>query len=99
MKKTKTVLVIEPDHDVRVEIRRMLEEKNYAVVSTANGNEAFTLLHDMTLPSLILLSSSPGLLYRDKFLEKIGAEPQFNAIPVLHLLRHEDLKQVLETSL
>jgi hypothetical protein len=84
----KTILVIEPDHDARVEIRNMLEKEGYMVVSTA-------LLGEISLPSLLLLSSSPALLHRDKFLTAVGANPYFNSIPVLHLLRTEDLRQIL----
>ena len=91
----KTVLVIEPDHDARVEIRQMLELEGYLVVSTANGADAFNLLLEMTQPSLILLSCNPLLLNRDRFLARIGMNSALNAIPVLHLLRTEDLKTVL----
>jgi CheY-like chemotaxis protein len=91
----KTILVIEPDHDARVEIRNMLEKEGYMVVSTANGTDALALLGEISLPSLLLLSSSPALLHRDKFLTAVGANPYFNSIPVLHLLRTEDLRQIL----
>jgi CheY-like chemotaxis protein len=98
MAKTKTILVIEPDHDVRVQIRKELEDHGYLVVSTANGNEAIELLREMTAPSLILLSSNPALHCREKFIVELGQDQDLNSIPVLHLLRPEDLKQLLISS-
>ncbi|MBC7371246.1 MAG: hypothetical protein H7326_06760 [Bdellovibrionaceae bacterium] len=91
----KTILVIEPDHDARVEIRQLLEREGYLVVSTANGADAYNLLIEILQPALILLSCNPALLHRERFLARLGMNPTLNAVPVLHLLRTEDLKQVL----
>ncbi|RYG53367.1 response regulator [bacterium] len=91
----KTVLVVEPDHDARVEIRETLEREGYLVVSTANGTDAYNLLLEINQPTLILLSCNPALLHRERFLARLGMSPALNAVPVLHLLRTEDLKQVL----
>ncbi|RYZ78520.1 MAG: response regulator [Proteobacteria bacterium] len=91
----KTVLVVEPDHDARVEIRETLEREGYLVVSTANGTDAYNLLLEIHQPTLILLSCNPALLHRERFLARLGMSPALNAVPVLHLLRTSDLKQVL----
>ena len=59
----KSVLVIERDHDVRVLVRRSLEEDGHFVISATSGAEALVFLEKMSIPDLILIN--PSLHYMD----------------------------------
>lgn len=85
----KLILVIEADHDLRVEIRRVLEDSRYFVVSTTNGAEALALLSRIRLPVAILLSRNTSTLDSEEFIKFFKTKSEFSKIPVIQL-KNED---------
>jgi CheY-like chemotaxis protein len=82
---TKTILVVEAEHDVRVEIRRILEDAGYFVVSSTSGDETLSLLPRMSLPFAILLSGSALTCEAEIFIKALRASPGWAGIPLIHL--------------
>lgn len=85
-----SVLVIESDHNTRVEVRRMLEDAGHFVVSSANGAGALAQLENMSTPSVIFLASSLALMNADQVLAVLKSNPDFAAIPVVQIKGPEE---------
>jgi DNA-binding response OmpR family regulator len=67
----KTVLVIEPDHETRVQIRRVLEDAGHFVVSATNGTDALALIEKISPPTHIILNSDLPFLSGEQFLTTV----------------------------
>lgn len=80
---TKTVLVVEDDHDTRVSLRQTLEAEGYVVRSAANGIHAIDVLRRYEPPSLILLDVMMPMMNGPEFLDKLRSHPTWKLIPVV----------------
>src|ERR1041385_6967543 len=87
---TKSVLVIEADHETRVAVRRVLEGAGYFVVSSTNGQDALSMLDKITPPGLVLLSSKLPFMSGAEFLAKFRSDPRFRSVPVGQFLSEGD---------
>lgn len=78
------VLVVEDDHDVRVAVRRLLEEEGYRVLSVTDGRLAFELLERLAapLPDLILLDLMLPVMDGWEVAERLRSTPSLREIPV-----------------
>jgi CheY-like chemotaxis protein len=86
----KTVLVVDDDRDVRATFTDALESEGYCVVTAADGLEALEWLTraqatGASLPDVILLDLQMPKMGGAELRARIGAEPAFDAIPVVAL--------------
>jgi len=79
------VLVVEPDHNFRVQIRSLLEKNGYYVVSATNGVDALTLSASVSCPSIILLSKNLPMMNAEEFLSILMKNENYKSVPVIHL--------------
>ena len=82
---SKTVLVIEHNHDLRVKLRFKLEEIGYEVYSAGNAVEGLDLLRLLKKPDLIILSLFLPIMSGDDFLKKKIEDPELASIPIFIL--------------
>jgi two-component system, chemotaxis family, chemotaxis protein CheY len=79
-----TLLVIEDDHDTRVEIRAAFEEAGYSVISATEGTEGLKLLRTSDpLPCAILLDMMLPIMAGEEFLNTKAQDPRAAKIPVI----------------
>jgi CheY-like chemotaxis protein len=81
--KTKTVLVVEDEADIRRFARRLLELEGYNVLEAANGNECLALIKNTSNLSMILLDLRlPG---RDgwEVMDEMKKDSKLSKIPVV----------------
>ncbi|HXH32768.1 MAG TPA: response regulator [Bacteriovoracaceae bacterium] len=90
MLETKSILVIEDDHDIRVAIRQSLEDCGYYVHSVSNGWDGLTLLERIAAPSLIILDLSMPIMNGEEFLKLKVLNQKIVDIPVLVTSCHEN---------
>ena len=86
------VLVVEDDEHTRELLRRMLELHDLQVVTTHNGHEALLWLEGTPralMPAVILLDLMMPLLDGFQVLERLRANPAWEAIPVIVLTARE----------
>lgn len=90
----KSILIVETDHEIRVEARRTLEDSDYVVFSFTNGPEALATLPRISLPAAILLSRNMRMMDASDFIKTLKSLPKFSKIPVIHLKNQgeEDLQ-------
>lgn len=78
-----TVLVVEDDHDVRVAVRRTLEDEGYRVLSVTDGRHALDVLERTgEPPSLILLDLMLPVMDGWEFAARIRSVARLTGIPV-----------------
>lgn len=85
--KSLKLLVLEPDHDSRVELRRALESAGHVITSATNGADALALIEKVGLPDAILLSGGVPWAAASQFLALLRALPGSPQIPFVELLR------------
>ena len=80
----KTVLLVEDDHDVRVALRRLLEEAQYEVWSASDGRSAFLLLERAaTVPDVIVVDLMMPVMDGWKLIDELKQQARFADIPVI----------------
>ena len=83
-RRTKTILVVEDDPDVRAAVLEVLADESYGVVAVRNGVEAIRYLHYAPrLPDLILLDLQMPVMDGWTFKRKFDKEPKWRNIPVV----------------
>ncbi|MBX3063613.1 MAG: response regulator [Anaerolineae bacterium] len=90
MIETPTVLIVEDQDDMRQLLRRTLELRDFVVVETADGAEAFNLALGL-LPSLIILDVYLPNLSGWEVLDQLRSNPETANIPVVICSMAEDL--------
>ena len=82
--RTKKILVIEDDDDIRRNLHELLESEGFATISASNGKEALDLLSkESTLPDLILLDLMMPIMDGFQFRENQKIVPRIAQIPVV----------------
>jgi CheY-like chemotaxis protein len=80
----KTVLLVEDDHDVRVALRRLLEEAGYDVWTAGDGRSAFHMLeHAATMPDVIVADLMMPVMDGWKLIEELKRDVRFAAVPII----------------
>lgn len=71
------VLIVEDNHDLRVDQRIILEEKGFEVYSATNGKDALKLIQEGLEPEVIVLDLVMPLMDGEEFLSRFQAlKPQ-----------------------
>jgi len=80
----KTVLLVEDDHDVRVALRRLLEEAGYELWTAGDGRSAFAMLeHATTVPDVIVLDLMMPVMDGWMLIDELKQQARFAEIPVI----------------
>jgi|SRR6185312_1065202 len=80
----KTVLLVEDDHDVRVALRRLLEDEGYDVWTAGDGRSAFDLLQRAaTVPDVIVVDLMMPVMDGWKLIDVLKGDARFVDIPVI----------------
>ena len=81
---TKTLLVVEDDHDVRDAMQTGLSRHGYHVETAQHGLEALTWLRSQPLrPSAIVLDWMMPVMDGMAFLAHVASDPRLTAVPVV----------------
>ncbi len=81
---TRTILILEDDHETRVALRDALEESGYKVHTTTNGLDAIALVRMASqMPDLILLDQNMPLMSGDEFLILRSRDEKLAQVPVI----------------
>lgn len=91
-KKDALVMIVDDDQDVRHVVRETVKGVGIATVDAENGEVALKKLQSGPKPSLILLDLMMPVMDGFEFLERIRAEPELSAIPVV-VLTAKDLTE------
>src|SRR3712207_4260115 len=87
----KVILIVDPDHDTRVKLRYMVESLGHVAVSTTCGDEARSILKNITAPSLILIATQLVRISGKDFCRQLGSDPDFSKIPLIQMTNPGDL--------
>src|SRR5260370_38217492 len=78
-----SVLLVEDDHDIRVSIRSLLEDRGYDVLTVTDGRSALDLLQRSTpLPSLIILDLMLPVMDGWHFVDHVRQRAELPSIPI-----------------
>ena len=91
MKAARTVMVIDNDDGLRMDITRWLTERGYSVVDCEDYSDALTRLHRIEQPALIAGELRILGLGPDTFRALQRGIPGFSAIPFLVMSSAENL--------
>ena len=80
---TKSILVIDDDHNTRASIREQLEAEGYSVFSAANGEQGMEVLRRFKPPGLILVDLIMPIMDGNAFIAAIEDDPKLSKIPVV----------------
>jgi CheY-like chemotaxis protein len=82
--RAKIVLLVEDDHDVRVALRRLLEEQGYEVWTAGDGRNAFDLLERAAeLPDVIVVDLMMPVMDGWKLVDVLKHDARFVDVPVI----------------
>jgi CheY-like chemotaxis protein len=80
----KTILLVEDDHDVRVSLRRLLEENGFEVWTAGDGRSAFSLLERAAaIPDVIVVDLMMPVMDGWKLIGELKQHGRFAEIPVI----------------
>ena len=83
---SRTILVVEDDHDIRVSVRMVLEDEGYEVFTVTNGRSALDLLErstDADRPCLIILDLMLPVMDGWHLADRLREDPVLSQIPIL----------------
>lgn len=78
-----TILVVEDDRGIRLNLQELLEEEGYRVTTAENGREALSRLRSEVVPDLILLDLRMPVMDGWEFRTEQKNDPALASIPVL----------------
>jgi CheY-like chemotaxis protein len=80
----KSILVVLPDHELRVAARKLLEETfGLFLLTVANPIDGLATLQKIKAPSLIFLADDLPLMTPSEFLDLKGRDPKLTKVPVV----------------
>jgi CheY-like chemotaxis protein len=86
-----SILVVEDDHDTRVSLRYLLEERGYNVLSAPDGSSALDVLHKAhPKPTVILLDLMLPVMNGWSFAERVQLRPDLRKIPIVVMSAFQD---------
>jgi CheY-like chemotaxis protein len=87
----KSVMIIEPDHETRVLVRRVLEDAGHFVISVTRSIDALAMLENISAPHLILISETLPYISGAVFLAHLREQEKFKDVPVAQLLKNGEI--------
>jgi CheY-like chemotaxis protein len=80
-----TVVIIDDHEDIRAILQEVLEEEGYAVAIAANGEDGLATLRRAPRPCVALLDLLMPVMSGWELLDRIKADPELAAVPVIIL--------------
>ncbi len=81
-----TILVVDDNDDILLNLRMLLEFSDFTVISARNGKEALETLHSLqNLPDVIISDIMMPEMNGYELFKAISSEPEFNQIPFVFL--------------
>ncbi len=96
MKTSKTILIVEDTHAIRVILTEALKLEDYNVISVANGKAALDFLAVSENPSLIFLDFYMPVMNGREFLERLRADDKISTIPVVLMSANAECENIKE---
>jgi CheY-like chemotaxis protein len=82
--KKKPILIIEDDHDIRMNLQELLETEGYPVILASDGREGLEKIKNASVPpSLILLDLMMPVMDGKTFLRNVKTDSEASQIPVV----------------
>src|SRR6266542_337059 len=91
--KSRRILIVEDDADLREALSEVLSDEGYAVTSAADGQEALDRLRRELRPSLILLDLTMPVMNGWQFRAEQRRDPDLSGIPVVVLSAGDHLAE------
>ena len=81
--KKRKILIIEDEEDIREILKEFFEGEGYSVFTAVNGKDAFRILDEVNIPSLILVDLMMPIMSGEEFIEKRNVHPLYSKIPTV----------------
>lgn len=82
---SKQILIIEPDHNTRVELRNILESQGHYVLSVTKGSDLLNFIETILTPDLILISSKLIFMDPQELVSLIRAREGYQDTPIIQI--------------
>lgn len=93
MKSKETILLIQPDRELRKAIKKILEKSGYEVVTAGEGHEALDVLSNNTIDLVISALRMPGI----NGMELMGEISRTRmSVPVIFLTAYGDVESYMD---
>jgi CheY-like chemotaxis protein len=93
-----SILVVDDDDDIRFDLRQVLEDEGYHVMTARHGKEALERLREGDRPCLILLDLMMPVMDGTEFLEHQRGDPAIANVPVVVVTAFVDRAGGLHTA-
>lgn len=90
---SKSILIVEDDHDIRDAVSEFLSESGFSVQAAENGARALELLRSGFIPDLILLDLMMPVMDGFAFREEQLKEPRISGIPIVVMSADGNISQ------
>ena len=95
--RSRAVLVVDDDDDIRSAVQEVLEEEGYPTVGACNGREALEMLRTTkALPALILLDLMMPEMDGWELLVRMDEIPNLHHIPVALMSAHPSIRRAFD---
>ncbi|NPC70311.1 response regulator [Corallococcus exiguus] len=95
--RSKTVLIVDDERDLRESIAELLEMSGYRVAQAANGLAALELLAAAPKPGMVLLDKMMPVMDGYEFLLQVRSDPAYRELPVLMMTADAGFRAPPET--
>ncbi|RKH54008.1 response regulator [Corallococcus sp. AB049A] len=95
--RSKTILVVDDERDLRETLAELLEMAGYRVVQAANGLAALELLAAAPMPGMVLLDKMMPVMDGYEFLLHVRDDPNYRELPVLMMTADSGFRAPPET--
>jgi len=96
--RSRVVLVVEDDPDIREVLEEMLDAGGHQVLTASNGREALEVLDRVASPCLVLLDLMMPVMSGFAFLEELHRRPDQERVSVLLISANAQLEQTARGS-
>jgi CheY-like chemotaxis protein len=83
MARRPSVLVVDDSHDTRVELRELLEDEGYSVITACTGREALAFLRGASPPALALVDLWMPIMDGAELAQWVRADPDLARLPLV----------------
>jgi len=94
--RSKTVLIVEDDPDIREVLEEMIDAGGHRVVTATNGAEGLAALAQMDPPTLVLLDLMMPVMSGFAFLEELARRPDRKGDQVLLISANETVERAAQ---